>query len=107
EVVVARVRVAALAIGQLVADRVVIIALDTGDVRFVQPWEDAIGVWTEGAEVAEAVADLHAAPAGVLERRLQRQVVAVQAAEDGDPCSFRYRVVRWTHSHTAPRTGSR
>ena len=55
--------------------------------------EHAVGVRPEAAQVAEAVHGLHAAPARVGERGLEGEVVAVDAAEDGDAAIFGYRVL--------------
>ncbi len=47
--------------------------------------KDAIGVRPERAHIAEAVDRIHRTPARVVKRGRQRQVIVVDAAEDGDP----------------------
>ena len=47
EVIVARIGVAALAIGAIVADRVVVVALNALHIVFAQQREDAVGMRTE------------------------------------------------------------
>jgi hypothetical protein len=61
EVVVARIGVAALAVGQVVAEGVVVIALDALDLILVQQRKDPVGMGAEGPHVAETVTPVHAA----------------------------------------------
>src|SRR5262249_2926764 len=54
EMVVARIGVAALAIGEGIADRVVVISLYTLDVVVAEQRKDAVGTWTERAQISKA-----------------------------------------------------
>ena len=54
KVIVARIGVAALTISQVVADGVIVIALDALDVMLLQEGEDTIGMRAESAEVSQA-----------------------------------------------------
>mgnify|MGYP003338668555 CR=1 FL=1 len=55
KVIVTRIGVAALAISEVVADRVVVVALDALHVVLSQERKDAIGMRTEGAQIAQAI----------------------------------------------------
>ncbi len=76
EVVVARVGVAAVAVRGVGRERLLVVALDRFDARLEQDREDAVGVRTEGAEVAEGEESLRAPAAGVGDRRRERAGVA-------------------------------
>ena len=82
--VVARVGVAALAVGQAVADRMVIVALDALYAPVDEEWKDPIGMGPEGAEIAQAVASLDVSAPSVVQGGGEGQVIAVDAANDGD-----------------------
>src|SRR5262245_17738798 len=105
--VVARVGVAALAVAQAIADGVVVVALDALNVVFVQEGKDPVRVRTEGTQVAQAEARLRAAAAGVADGVFQCEVIAVDAAEDGDPAVFRHRDARPRSWNRWPRAGNR
>ena len=107
KMVVARVGVTALAIGQIITDRMVVIALDALDVSFTEQRHDPVRMWTEGAQVAEAEASIHAAPANVAQGRAQGKIVAVNPAKDGDTAKFRCFVRRYSHWCISSRTDSR
>ena len=66
-----------------------------------------IRVRAEGAEVAEAVDRIDRLPFRARQRGRQREVIAVDAAEDGDAREVRHRALRSTDWSRAPRTGSR
>src|SRR5262249_37498310 len=76
--------VAALAVGQAAADRVVVVALHAQDAVLVQEREDAVGVRAEGAQVAEAVGGAGAAAADVAQGGTGGAGVVVGTAEDGN-----------------------
>src|SRR5581483_11162223 len=61
EVIITRIRVAALAIRQLAADRVIVVSLNTSDIRLPEHRENAIGMRTKGTQVAETKARFYAA----------------------------------------------
>jgi hypothetical protein len=84
EVIVARVGVAALAVGEARADRVVVVALNAEDAVIAEQGEDAVRVRPERPEVAQAVDRVNSSPADVVQGRGEGEVIAVDAAEDGD-----------------------
>ena len=84
EVVVARIGVAAAAVGLALRERLVVVALDGEDAVILQQGEHPVRVRAEAAHVTEAEHRLDAAMAGVLERRVERERVVVDAAEDRD-----------------------
>src|SRR5207302_609652 len=106
EAIVARVAVAALAVRQLVADGVVVVALDAHDAPLLQQFDGAIRVRPKRAEVAQAVNRLDFPAARVGQGRRQSQVVAVHAAEDGDARGVRRRGGPRKGWHKGLRTGS-
>ena len=84
EVVVAGVGVAALAVVQLVADRVVVVALDAVNIVVAQQLQAAIRIGAETAKVAQAIDRVDAASARVVDCGFQSEMIAVDAAETGD-----------------------
>ena len=84
KMVVARVGIAALAVVELVADRVVIVALDADDVVLAQEFEASIRPGAKATEVAQAVHGVDAPLARVVDGGGQGEVIAVNAAEAGD-----------------------
>jgi hypothetical protein len=85
EVVVPRVGVAAVAVLAAGGERLLVVALDGEDASLLQQRPDLFGIRPEGAEVAQAIDGLGAAPGRVLQERGQGEMVAVDAAEDRDP----------------------
>ena len=59
--IVARIGVAALAVREAIADRVVVIALDALDAVLLEQRTNTVGVGAESAKVAQAVNGLDAA----------------------------------------------
>src|SRR5262249_32687058 len=94
EVVIARVRIAALAVGQLLPDGVVVIALNALHVVPAQQRKDTIRVRAKRTEVAQTIHGVYPAPPHVAQGRFEGQVVVVNAAKDGDAFEIRHRVVR-------------
>ncbi len=84
EMVVARVGVAALAIVEFVADRVVVVALNADDIVVAQQFKAAIRVGAKAAEITQAVNVINATLARVVERGRQGEVIAINPAEAGD-----------------------
>ena len=82
--IVARIGATALAVGELVADGVVVITLNALNAMIVQQGKHAIGVWTEGAHVAETINCIDAALLRVLQCSFQCEVIVVNAAENRD-----------------------
>ena len=105
--VIARIGVAALAVCPVVADRVIVIALDTGDTPVPQQREDAIRMGAKGTEVAETIKGFHAKPPCILQGRGQRKVVAINPAKDGDSAQLRHHVVHWKHWRRSCRNGNK
>ncbi len=81
--VVARVGVAAAAVGQIVADRVIVIALHHRHAALEENRKHAIGMRPEAAQVAQAEGGGRAAAGSVVEHGLERERVVVHAAEEG------------------------
>src|SRR5262249_24690119 len=104
EMVVAWIGVAALAVGEIVADGMIGISLNALHAVFVKQGKDAVRMRAESTEIAEAIDGVHAAPANVPEGGVQGQVIAVHAPEDGDP--LRHRGSLRSDSRTAFRTDS-
>ena len=103
EVVVARIGVAALAVVESARDRIVVVPPHHADVMVDEEREDPVRVGAERPEVAEAVERVRPPGGGVLDRGRQRQVVAVDAPEDGDPARFGFR----RHPARCPRSWNR
>ena len=83
--VVARVDVAAPAVGVAATDRHVVVARDALDVVLAQERPDRVALCAEPAEVAEAEDALAPAPARVEQERAQGPRVRVGATKGGDP----------------------
>src|ERR1700674_3831060 len=83
EMIVARVGIAAVAVLASGRQRLLVVALDGPHAAGEQQRPDPLRLGAEAAEVAQAVDRLRTAPRGVREHRGKRQVVAVDAAEDG------------------------
>jgi len=83
-VVVARVGVAAVAVGGARRHRLVVVAAHDADVVLAQQRKDAVGMRPESAEVTEAEDGLGVTPARVGQHGGQRLGVRVHTAEDGD-----------------------
>src|SRR5262249_41892202 len=81
EVVVARVAIAALAIGEPAGQRVVIISLHAQHARLLQKRKHAVRIRSKGAEIAEAEGAVYLSARDVRERRLERAPVTVDAAD--------------------------
>ena len=84
EVIVARVGVAAAAVGLALRERLVVVALDGENAVSLQQGKHLVRVGPEAAHVSEAEHRFDAAMAGVLEGRVKSQRVVVDAAEDRD-----------------------
>ena len=84
EIIVARIGVATLAIVELVADRVVVVALDANNAPITQYFQAPIGVRPECATITQAIKLVDTPPLGVVAGGGQGEVVAVDAAEAGD-----------------------
>jgi hypothetical protein len=69
KVIVARIRVATLAIAQIIPDGMVIVALNAPNFSLVEQRENTVGMGPEGAQIAEAKAGVHAAFACISQRR--------------------------------------
>src|SRR5712692_2668729 len=67
EVVVARIGIAALAVGQVVAYGVIVVALDALNAGIAEQRKNAIGMRAKSAKVAEAAATIHATATSVVE----------------------------------------
>ena len=81
-VVVARIGVAAVAVRRARRDRLVVVAAHDADVVRAQQRHHARRMRPEAAEVAEAANRLGTPRPGVGERRLEREIVAVDAAQE-------------------------
>src|SRR5207245_5287540 len=75
--VVARIGVAAVAIGRSARERLFVIALNAGDSALDQQLRDAVGMRTERAEVAEEEGRVTAAPLDVVKRGDESVVIRV------------------------------
>jgi len=95
KMIVARVGVAALAIVKLVADRVVVVALDADDVAVAQEFEAAIRTGAKAAKIAKAVNGVDAPLPSVVERGREGEVVAIDAAEAGDALRCGHASIVW------------
>ena len=84
KVVVCRIRVAALAVIESMADGVIVIALHALDLILIQQRKDSIWMGTESSQVTQAVNRLDSTVAGILESGFQSQVVAVDSAQAGN-----------------------
>ena len=100
EAVVPGIRVSAPAIPAPAADGFVVVAAQHRDPGAAQDLGGAVGVGAEAAEVAQAPREVGAAPPQVAQRGGQRQVVAVDPAEQRDPGHV-------SHSRTSCRSHSR
>ncbi len=83
-IVVCRIRVAALAVIESMADGVIVIALHTLDLILIQKWKDPIGMGSESPQVTKAVNRIDAPLPGILESGFQSQVVTVDPAQAGN-----------------------
>ncbi len=99
--VVARVGVAAAAVGVAAADGHVVVAGDRLDA--VQEGPDGVAVGAEAAEVAQAVEALGAAGPGIIHKGAQRVGVGVDTAAGRDPHSLEHNVMRSDSDHAPPR----
>jgi hypothetical protein len=84
EVVVSRVGVAAVAVVRGRRQRLLVVPLDGRDPLAAQDLDGPVRVRAERAEVAEGEDRVHPPGPRLLERRAQREVVRVEAAEEGD-----------------------
>ena len=84
KMIIARVGVAALAVVELVANRVVVVALDADDVVIAQEFEAAIRTRAKAAEVAEAIHGVNTPLTRIVDGSGQGEVIAINAAEAGD-----------------------
>src|SRR5207248_5146323 len=82
EAFLAGIRVAGTGDGLLVADGVVVLALDGRDTTLAEQFHAAIGVRTKADHVAQTVDRLRTAPLRIAHRRLERDRVAVDLAEE-------------------------
>ena len=73
EVVVAEIGVAALAIVQLVTNRIVVVALDANNAFIAQQIQTAVGLWSEAAKIAQAVDRIDAPMSSIADRDCQSQ----------------------------------
>lgn len=84
KIVVARVGISASAIGESIADRVVVIPLYDRDPRVLQNPADSIGKWAECAKIAEAIEMLDTPLLCIVDEGFQSEVVTIRAAEKTD-----------------------
>jgi hypothetical protein len=84
KIVVARVGVAASAIGESIADRVVVIPLYDWNPRVLQNPADSIGKGAKRAKIAEAIEMLDTPLHCIVEKGFQSKVVTIHAAEKTD-----------------------
>src|SRR2546423_3365666 len=82
-----------------------VVALHDRHASRLQDGEDAIGMRAEAAEIAQAIRLVAAAPGGVVEDGLQRQVVVVDAAEDGYVVHDNPSAMQVRHAPQARRIG--
>ena len=87
-VVVARIGVAAITVGGAGGERLLVVALDAANAALDEQLRDTIGMGAEGAEIAEEEGLVGAAAIDVAQRRHQRVVVGVDAA---DQCYARHK----------------
>ena len=83
--VVSRIGVPALAVGQLVPDAVVVVALDAKHLRLAQHRHHPVRIGSKRTHVSQAIQLLHITTPRIRNRSLQGQVVAVQAPEKRQP----------------------
>jgi len=95
KVIVAWVGVAALAVVELVADRVVVVALDAKDFVFAQEFETAVRARAKATEVAQAVDRVDVALLRILQRNRQSKVIAINASETGDTMGGGHARIVW------------
>ena len=81
--VIARIGIAARAVGQLVPDRVIVVALHHHHLALAQDRKHAVGMGAKAAEVAQTKRRLRSTALRIVEDSWQRQVVIVDAAKDG------------------------
>src|SRR5262249_21660901 len=84
EVIVTRIGVAALAVGQFVPNGIVVVSLDALDAMFPEQRKHPIRIGSECPQVAQAIDVLDPAPPAIRQGRFQGQVIAVDAAKDGN-----------------------
>jgi len=68
EVIVAGIRVTTLAVGQVVPDGMVIVALNALNLGIMEQMENTVGMGPEGAQIAEAKTSVHPAFACISQR---------------------------------------
>ena len=85
EVIVARIGVPAVAVLAATRQRLLVVALDAPDPALLEQRPDLLRPGTEAAEIAETVHGLGTTSPRILQQRRQRKVVAVRAAEHGNP----------------------
>jgi hypothetical protein len=69
EVIVPGIRVTTLAVGQIVPDGMVIVALNALNLGIMEKRENTIGMGPKGAQIAQAKAGVHPAFACISQRR--------------------------------------
>ena len=84
KVIIAWIGVAALAVVEIVADGMVVVALNAPNLMGRQEGKHAIGMRAKGAKIPQAIQCVHAAAARIIQGGLQRQVVVVDAAKTSD-----------------------
>src|SRR5262245_40649308 len=84
EIIVAGIGVAAVAIGGSRRERLLIVALDELRAGVKKQREDPVGMRAKRTEVPECVETVVSAASRVLNRRLESEPVAVDAAEKGE-----------------------
>src|SRR5205823_1263628 len=92
---------------QVIGDGAIVVALDAPDVVLVQQGKHAVWKRAERAEVPQAEARLRSPGLCIRERGPQREIVAVNAPEDGDFSILRHRAAVPKDWHKVFRTDNR
>src|SRR5260370_10770481 len=89
EVIVAGIRVTTPAVGQVVADGMIIVALNALNFSLVEQRENTVGMGPEGAQIAEAKTGVHPAFACISQRRRSSAVITVNSTYDRDAAKLK------------------
>jgi hypothetical protein len=97
KMIVPGIGVAALAVGEVISDRVVVVALNASNVSFLKQWKNSVRMRAKGAQVAQTKASIHPAVPHVPQGGLQSEIVAVNPAKNRNAAKIRCPVLGWKH----------